>query len=59
MKIFKEVKKILGMKITQNRGTGRLWLSQGELRSQGVGKIQHGRSKTGHQSFGRSLQVIL
>ena len=30
-----------------------------ELCSQSVEEIQHGRSKTSHHSFGRSLQIIL
>ena len=32
---------------------------QGELYSQGIGEIQHDRSKTSHYSFGSSLQIIL
>ena len=59
MKNLGEVKKILGMEITQGRGSGRIWLSQGEQHSQNVRKIQDGRSKTDHYSFDRSLQVIL
>ena len=53
-----EAKKILGREITRDRSTGRLWLSRGTV-SLGVGEIQHGRSKTCHYSFGRSLQIIL
>ena len=29
----------------------------GKLYSQGVGEIQHDRSKTSHHSFGRSIQI--
>jgi len=41
MKDLGEAKKILGMEITRDRSSGRLLLC-----SQGVGEIQHGRSKT-------------
>ena len=44
MKNLGEAKNILGMEITRDRGSGRLWLSQ-ENYSQCVGEIQHGRGR--------------
>jgi len=58
MKDLGEAKKILGMEITQDRFGETLAIPR-ELRSEGVGKIQYGRSKISHHSFGTSLQVIL
>jgi len=58
-KDLREAKKILGIEITRDRDSRRTVAISGELHSQDVGKIQHDKSKTGHHSFGRSLQVIL
>ena len=45
------------MKITSDRHR-QTFAIPGELRYQGIGKIQHGRSKIIYHSFGRSLQII-
>jgi len=59
MKDLGETKKILGMEITRDKRFRQTLAILGELRSQGIGEIQHGRRKTSHHSFGRSLQIIL
>jgi len=51
MKDLGEAKKILGIELPRD--------IRGELCSQGVREIQHGRRKTSHHSFGTSLQIIL
>ena len=57
MKNLREAKKMYG---DHSRQKHRQTLAiPGELCSQGVREIQHGRSKTSHHSFGRSLQIIL
>jgi len=59
MKDLREAKKILGIEITRDRGSDRLWLSQENYVLKALKKIQHGRRKTRHHFFGRSLQIIL
>jgi len=58
MKNLGEAKKILGMEISWDRLRQNLAISR-ELYSQGVREIQHGRRKTSHHFFSRSLQIIL
>ena len=57
MKDLGEAKKILGMKITGDRLRKTLAIPE-DLCSQGIGEIQHDKSKISHHSFDRSLQII-
>ena len=54
-----EAKKILGMEITQDRSTCRLWLSQANYVFKVLERFNMAEVKTNYHSFGRSLQIIL
>jgi len=59
MKDLGEAKKILGIEITRDKSSGRLWLFHENYVLRVLEKIEHSKSKTSYYSFARSLQVIL
>ena len=63
MKDLGEAKKILGMEITQDKGSVRFWLSQENyvlkvLKKFNLKEARPHLADFGHYSFGKSLQVI-
>jgi len=59
MKNLGEAKKILGMEITRDRDSGRLWLLQENYILKVLERFNMTEVKTSHHSFDKSLQIIL
>jgi len=56
---FLEEVKILGMEISRDRSTGKLWLSQENYVLKMLERFNIAEARPGHYSFSRLLQIIL
>jgi len=59
MEDLREVKKIVGIEITRDRATCRLWLSQENYALKVLKRFNMIEARPSHHSPGRSLQIIL